>query len=45
MVNGVLYAAIPDHAWAIDARTGQEIWHYVWKTKGGIHIGNRGMGM
>ena len=23
----------------------REIWHYFWKTKGGIHIGNRGMGM
>src|SRR5579883_354878 len=45
MVNGVLYATMPDHAWAIDARTGQEIWHYAWKTKGGIHIGNRGFGM
>ncbi len=45
MVNGVLYFSVPDHAWAVDARTGQEIWHYFWKTKGGIHIGNRGMGM
>lgn len=45
MVNGVLYATMPDHVWAIDARTGQEIWHYAWKTTGGIHIGNRGLGM
>jgi acido-empty-quinoprotein group A len=45
MVNGVLYFAAPDHAWAIDARTGRERWHYFWKTKGGIHIGNRGFGM
>jgi acido-empty-quinoprotein group A len=44
-VNGILYFAVPDHAWAIDARTGREIWHYFWKTKGGIHIGNRGFGM
>ena len=36
---------VPDHAWAVDARTGREIWHYAWKTKGGIHIGNRGVGM
>ena len=21
------------------------LWHYFWKTKGGTHIGNRGMGM
>ena len=45
MVNGVLYFSTPDHVWAVDARTGREIWHYVWKTRGGIHIGNRGVGM
>jgi acido-empty-quinoprotein group A len=45
MVNGILYFSAPDHAWAVDARTGREIWHYFWKTKGGIHIGNRGFGM
>ena len=44
-VNGVLYFAVPDHAWAVDARTGRELWHYTWETKGGIHIGNRGFGM
>jgi alcohol dehydrogenase (cytochrome c) len=41
-VNGVLYLTIPDHAWAMDARTGREIWHYAWPSKGGWHIGNRG---
>src|SRR5206468_89235 len=35
MVNGVLYVASPDHVWAIDARTGRERWHFVWRTKGG----------
>jgi alcohol dehydrogenase (cytochrome c) len=45
MVNGVLYFAMPDHAFAVDARTGRQIWHFAWKTRGGIHIGNRGMGM
>jgi acido-empty-quinoprotein group A len=45
MVNGVLYFATPDNAWAVDARTGHEIWHYFWRTRGGIHIGNRGVGM
>src|SRR5215471_1345179 len=43
MVNGVLYFSTPDNAFAVDARTGRELWHYFWKTKGGIHIGNRGM--
>jgi alcohol dehydrogenase (cytochrome c) len=45
MVNGVLYVSAPDHVWAIDARTGREVWHYLWKTRGGDHIGNRGVGM
>ena len=44
-VNGVLYMSAPDHAWAIDAYSGREIWHYFWRTKGGDHIGNRGLGM
>jgi alcohol dehydrogenase (cytochrome c) len=44
-VDGVLYLSAPDNAWAIDARDGRELWHYYWKTKGGTHIGSRGMGM
>jgi alcohol dehydrogenase (cytochrome c) len=44
-INGVLYFTIPDHVWAVDARTGREIWHHVWQSKGGIHIGNRGVGV
>jgi alcohol dehydrogenase (cytochrome c) len=44
-VDGILYASTPDNAWAVDARDGHVIWHYVWKTKGGTHTGNRGMGM
>ncbi len=45
MVNGVLYLSAPDHVWAVDARTGREVWHFLWKTRGGDHIGNRGVGM
>ena len=45
IVNGVMYFTLPDHVWAVDARTGREIWRYVWKSKGGIHIGNRGVGI
>jgi alcohol dehydrogenase (cytochrome c) len=45
MLNGILYFATPDNAWAVDARSGHEIWHYFWKTTGGIHIGNRGVGI
>lgn len=41
-VDGVLYVTSPDHAWALDARDGTELWHYFWKTRGSIHIGSRG---
>jgi alcohol dehydrogenase (cytochrome c) len=41
-VDGTLYVTMPDNMWALDARDGRELWHYVWKTKGGTHIGNRG---
>jgi alcohol dehydrogenase (cytochrome c) len=44
-VNGILYVSAPDNAWAVDARSGSVLWHYFWKTKGGTHIGNRGMAM
>jgi alcohol dehydrogenase (cytochrome c) len=43
--GGVLYVTTPDNTWALDALDGHEIWHYTWKTKGGTHIGNRGVGM
>jgi acido-empty-quinoprotein group A len=43
MVDGVLYLTAPNHTWAIDARTGQQLWHYVWQGRG--VIGNRGVGM
>jgi alcohol dehydrogenase (cytochrome c) len=43
--NGTLYASAPDNAWAIDARTGTVLWHYYWKTKGGTHTSNKGMGI
>ena len=45
MVDGVIYVSAPDNAWAIDARDGTILWHYYWKTRGGTHTGNRGLGM
>jgi alcohol dehydrogenase (cytochrome c) len=42
-VDGTLYFTMPDNAWAMDAHDGRELWHYFWKTRGGTHIGNRGM--
>jgi alcohol dehydrogenase (cytochrome c) len=44
-INGILYFSTPDNAWAVDARDGRQLWHYFWKTKGGTHIGNRGLAM
>lgn len=44
-VNGVIYLTLPDHVWAIDARSGREIWHHAHTSVGGIHIGNRGAGI
>lgn len=45
MVNGVLYFTIPDHVWAIDARTGEQIWHFSWVDHGGHLVGQRGVGI
>ncbi len=45
VVNGIMYFTVPDKVWAIDARTGREIWKYTWPSKGGIHLGNRGVGI
>src|ERR1700728_2433579 len=44
-VNGILYFTVPDNVWAVDARTGEEVWHYHYASQGGDHIGNRGVGM
>ncbi len=44
-VNGVLYFTLPDYAFAVDARNGRELWTYKWESQGGIHIGNRGVGI
>jgi alcohol dehydrogenase (cytochrome c) len=44
LIDGVLYYTTPDHAYAVDARTGRERWHYTWPSKGGNHLSNRGLG-
>ena len=44
-VDGVLYFTVPDHVWAVDARSGREVWRFDWQSKGGIHLGNRGVGI
>ena len=45
MVKGILYFSVPDHVFAVDARTGRELWHYDWVDQGGHLVGNRGVGM
>jgi len=45
MVDGILYFSAPNHAWAADARTGRELWHYAYPPNSGSTIGNRGLGM
>ncbi|HYL77482.1 MAG TPA: acido-empty-quinoprotein group A [Bryobacteraceae bacterium] len=45
LVNGILYFTVPDNVWAVDARTGRQIWHYRYTSDGGDHIGHRGVGM
>ena len=43
MVDGAIYFTIPDHVWALDARTGKELWHYDWVDHGGHLVGQRGV--
>jgi alcohol dehydrogenase (cytochrome c) len=45
VVDGILYFTIPDHVWAIDARSGHMVWHYTYPPNKGSHIGQRGVGM
>src|SRR5215212_4187503 len=41
--RGILYFTVPDHVWAVDARTGREVWHFQWPSSGGNHLANRGV--
>jgi alcohol dehydrogenase (cytochrome c) len=45
LIDGILYFTVPDNIWAIDARSGHQIWHYNQLTTQGEHIGNRGVGI
>jgi alcohol dehydrogenase (cytochrome c) len=45
VVDGVLYITVPDNIWAIDTRSGQQVWHYTYPPNKGLHIGHRGVGM
>src|SRR6202012_4550990 len=43
LVDGVLYFTIPDNIWAVDARSGHQLWHYTYPPNKGDHIGQRGV--
>lgn len=45
LVNGILYFTVPDNVWAVDARSGHQIWHYTYPPNKGFHIGQRGVAM
>ncbi len=45
LVNGVIYMTEPNAMFAIDARTGRQIWHYAWKGIPAESLGNRGAGI
>lgn len=42
VADGMLYITTPDNLWAIDARTGAELWHYQNPPNNAFHIGHRG---
>jgi len=43
-IDGILYFTTPNNAYAVEARTGRELWHYAYpRSRGGITIGNRGV--
>src|SRR3984885_5417085 len=45
LVDAILYFTVPDNIWAIDARSGHQIWHYNPPKDKGDHIGHRGVAM
>jgi alcohol dehydrogenase (cytochrome c) len=45
VVDGVLFFTVPNNVWAVDARSGHMLWHYVHKTEEGEFIGHRGVAM
>ncbi|HEV8466173.1 MAG TPA: PQQ-binding-like beta-propeller repeat protein, partial [Pseudolabrys sp.] len=45
LVDGILYFTIPDHVFAVSARTGEQLWQYDFEDKGGHLVGQRGVAM
>ena len=42
LANGIVYLTTPDNLWAIDVRTGRQLWRYSYPMNEGFHIGHRG---
>src|SRR4029077_12796691 len=45
LVDGILYFTVPENIWAVDARSGHQVWHYIHPRSAGEHIGHRGVAM
>jgi alcohol dehydrogenase (cytochrome c) len=45
LVDGVIYFSTPDNVYAVDARSGHQLWHYAYPANKGFHIGSRGVSM
>ena len=43
LANGVIYVSVPDNVWAIDARSGRQLWRYTYPPNAGFKIGHRGV--
>jgi len=43
MVDGILYVTATNQVWAVDARSGRQIWSYQYPENDGFHIGQRGV--
>jgi alcohol dehydrogenase (cytochrome c) len=43
LVDGIVYLTAPDMLWAIDARSGRQIWRYQHPANDAFHIGHRGV--
>jgi alcohol dehydrogenase (cytochrome c) len=41
-IGGILYFTVPDRVWAVDAKTGEQIWEFR-RISEGDHIGQRGV--
>ncbi len=45
LVNGILYFTVPDNVWAVDARSGHQLWRYTYPPNKGLLLGQRGVAM